>query len=244
MHQHSVLIDQGHHVGHSSQGGQPDGLQQEIAHPRADFAGPAGLLAQGPGQLEGHARAAQVAERIAAAGQAGMDDGRRLGQLRRRLVVIGDDQLQAELAGQGGLFHGGDAAIDRDQHRRLAVAPGADGLDVQPISFLDAMGHIVADLGPQHLQTEPEDRRAGNAVDVIVAVDHDPPPGDNRLVHEPHRLGAAGQKLRIAQRRKLGIEEGPRGVRIGDAATDEQLGHYGRDACRSLSAAIRSGSWG
>ena len=112
--QHAVLVHQRHDVGHGAQGGQPDGLEQEILHPRGDPLGPAGLLAEGPGQLQGHARAAQAAERIAAAGQPRMDDGRGVGQLRARLVVVGDDQLDAQLAGQGGLLDAGDAAIDGD----------------------------------------------------------------------------------------------------------------------------------
>ena len=105
MHQHAVLIDQRHHVGHRPQGRQPDGLDEEVAHPRADLLRPAGLLAQRPGQLEGHARAAQAAEGIVAAGQPRMDDRRGLGQARAGLVMVGDDQVQAESAGQGGLFH-------------------------------------------------------------------------------------------------------------------------------------------
>ena len=43
-----------------------------------------------------------------------MHDGRGVGQSRPRLVVVGDDQLDVQLAGQGRLFHAGDAAIHRD----------------------------------------------------------------------------------------------------------------------------------
>ena len=73
-----------------------------------------------------------------------MDDRRGLGQHGPGLVMIGDDQLQAELARQGGLLDAGDAAIDRDQQVRLAVAPGADGVGVQPVALLDAVRHVVA----------------------------------------------------------------------------------------------------
>ena len=31
-HQHAVLVDQRHDVGHGAQRGQPDGLHQELAH--------------------------------------------------------------------------------------------------------------------------------------------------------------------------------------------------------------------
>ena len=132
------------------------------------------------------------------------------------------------------LLDGGDAAIDRQQQVRLAVAPGADGVGVQPVAFLDAMGHVIGHFGAQHFQAQPEDRRAGHAVDVIIAVDDDPLAGGQGVVDSPHGLGAARQELRIAQRGKLGVEEVPGAVRIGDAAADQQLGYDGRDSGRSL----------
>ena len=213
MHQHAILIDQGHHVGHRPQGGQPHGLEREVSHPRADLLRPAGLLAQRPGQLEGHARAAQLAEGIGAARQPRMNDRRGLGERGPGLVMIGDDQFQAELAGQGGLLDAGDAAIDRHQQVRLAVAPGADGVGVQPVALLDAVRHVVGRLGAEHLQAQPEDGRAGHAVDVVIAVDDDPLAGGHGVADPPHGLRAAGQELRIAQRRELRLKEVPRAVR-------------------------------
>ena len=75
-HQHAILVHQRHHVGHRAQGGQPHGLDQEGPHRGGDFARPAGLLAQGPGQLQRHAGPTQVRERILAPGQPRMDDRR------------------------------------------------------------------------------------------------------------------------------------------------------------------------
>ena len=117
--QDAVLVDQRHDVGHGAQRGQTHRLDKKILHSRADAFGPAGLLAQGPGQFHGHARAAQSAEGIIAAGQTRMDDGRGRGQPRARLVMVGDDQLDAQLAGQLGFVATADAAIDGHQHLGL-----------------------------------------------------------------------------------------------------------------------------
>ena len=101
--QGAILVDQRHHVGHGAHRRQTGRLKQKRLHPLADALGRAGLLADRPGEFEGHARAAQTAERIVRAGQPGMDDRGRPGKLGPRLVVVGDDQFQATLAGGGGL---------------------------------------------------------------------------------------------------------------------------------------------
>ena len=110
--ENAVFIDQRHDVGHGADRGQADGRHQKVPQRLADALGLAGPLAEGPGQLERHARAAQAAERIAVPRQPRMDDRRRVRQSRGELVVIGDDQLQAQLAGQRRFGNAGDAAID------------------------------------------------------------------------------------------------------------------------------------
>ena len=163
-----------------------------------------------------------------------MDDGRRLGQLRADGMVVGDDQFQAALAGGDGLLHAADAAIDGDHQRRPAVAPGAHGLAIQAVAFVHAVRHVVADFGPQQFQAEIEHGGARHAVDVVVAVDHDPLFGLDGRMDPLGRLAAAGQGLGVIQVRELGIEERAGLGRIGDAAADEQLGNHVRHARRAL----------
>ena len=172
-HQHAVLIDQRHDVGHGAQGGQPDGLHEKILHSRGDPLGPGGLLAERPGQFHRHARAAQTAERILAARQSRMNDRRGLGQTKAGLVVVGDDQFDAQFPGEDRLVDAADAAIDGHQQFALVGGQRADGLAVEPVAFVDAMGNVVAHVGAEQFQAEPEDRRAGHAVDVVIAVDED-----------------------------------------------------------------------
>ena len=159
-----------------------------------------------------------------------MDDGRGVGQLGARLVVVGDDQLDAQLAGQGRLFHAGDAAIHGDDQLGPVGGQAADGLGVQPVAFVDAMGDVVAGLGAEQFQAEPEDGRAADAVDVVVAVDGDRPPGRDRVEDPLGGRGAAGQRAGIAERGEFRVEEVAHGRRIGHAPADQQLGHHRRDS--------------
>ena len=75
-------------------------------------------LPQRTGQLPGHRRAAELLERIAVDRR--MKD-RAVGQLRARLMVVGDDHLHAQRAGKRDLLDSGDPAIDGDQQRGAAL---------------------------------------------------------------------------------------------------------------------------
>ena len=68
------------------------------------------VFEQRVGQLERHADAGQVGERIAP--QLGVDDDA-VGQLPDGLVVVGDDHVEAELAGVLDLGVRADPAVDR-----------------------------------------------------------------------------------------------------------------------------------
>ena len=95
------------------------------------------------------------------------------GSSARELVMVGDDQLQAQLAGRLRLGQAGDAAIDRDDQRRPALGQRPQRLVVQPVAFFEPIGHVVRHIGPEQPQADNEDRRAGHAVGVVVAIDDD-----------------------------------------------------------------------
>ena len=160
-----------------------------------------------PGEFHGHARAAEAAEGIVAAGQSRMDDGGGLGQLRAGLVVVGDDQFDAQFAGEVRLVDAADAAIDGDEQFALVGGQRADGLGVQSVAFVDAMGDVVADVGAEQFQAEPEDGGAGHAVDVVIAVDDDSPSCGDGGMDAAGGLFAAGQQVGIAQGGELRIEK-------------------------------------
>ena len=86
----AVLADERHDVGQRADGGDLDEARQPALAP--------GLPAERLHQLQGHADARQVLVRIRAVVALGVDDGERRRQLGVRLVVIRDDQVDAELA--------------------------------------------------------------------------------------------------------------------------------------------------
>ena len=120
---------QRHDVSH---GGQSDEIQVERRRrarvPRRTSRGvpPGGRMPDASrrraSQLPGDRRPAQLGERVAV--ERGVQD-RAVGQLRARLVVVGDDDLHPELPCQAHLLHRGDPAVDGDQQRGSALRPGA-----------------------------------------------------------------------------------------------------------------------
>jgi len=229
VHKDPVLVQQRHDVGDGPQGGQPHGLQEKIAHGRSDLARAAGLLADGPSHFQRDAGAAQPAKRIRRAGQAGVDDGRRLGESRAWLVVIRDDQAHAPLLRQRGLFAACDPAVDRDDQLRALVGEPGNGLAVQAVPFVEAVGQVVPHLGAQQLQALAQDGGAAHAVDVVVPVDHYATLLPDRLPDGLGGLRATGQAGRVTEVGQPAVEELPGLARVGDAATDQQLGDDGRD---------------
>ena len=171
----AVLAVERDDVGDRRQGDQAERPDQEVAEVGRGLLAVAEALADLPGELERDPRAAEVAAGVGAAGQARMDDhvGRR--ELGADRVVVGDDQLDAQLARERGLGDRRDAAVDRDDQRvRLRLGQLAEGLGVDAVAFLDPVRDVVDDVaGTGQLQAGPEDARAADAVDVVVAVDDD-----------------------------------------------------------------------
>ena len=77
---------------------QPHGTDQEVAQMRRGTLAVAEALADLPGQLEGDARPAEIAAGIGATRPSRVDDNGRLGKVGADRVVVGHDQLDAELA--------------------------------------------------------------------------------------------------------------------------------------------------
>ena len=75
----AIFVHERYDVSDSSDGSNPDGGHQAITHSFSDPFGITGSLAKCPGQLEGHAGAAQAVERIIVSRQARMDDCRGVG---------------------------------------------------------------------------------------------------------------------------------------------------------------------
>ena len=174
---------------------------------------------------------AQTAERIHRAGQPRMDDGRRLRKAVRQLVMVRDDQFQPRLARGHGLCDAGDPAIDGDRPSTCPAPPDLrERLVVQAVAFVQAVGHVIADVGTQQLQAVVEQPGGRHAVDVVVAVDHDPPPAAIGRMDALGRLANTRQQVGFAQAGQLHLEERPHVLGIRDAAAQQQLRQDRRDA--------------
>ena len=85
-------------------GGQPDGLEQEVPHPRArPRLAPLACWQRAQASFKATPAPLRPSNGIVVAGQGRVDDRGGLGQLPAGLVVVGDDQFQAALAGRARL---------------------------------------------------------------------------------------------------------------------------------------------
>ena len=71
-----------------------------------------------------------------------VNDGISLGQLIADLVVVGNDERNAELLCSGGLLNGRNAVIDRNYQLDSALGKLLDGGDIQPVALGEPVGHI------------------------------------------------------------------------------------------------------
>src|SRR5438552_176368 len=113
------------------------------------------------------------------------------------MVVVGDDEIDAELARERGLAHGGDAAVDGHDDARPIRGELAERLAVEAVPLLVAVRDVRADDRAELAERTDEDRRAGDAVDVVVPVD------DDALASRERTVEALDRPVQIAHRRAL-----------------------------------------
>ena len=230
VHENAVLVQQRHHVGHRAERRQTDRLQQKLAQVRADLGRLAGAAAQRPGKFERDGRSAQIAERIAMAGQTRMDDGRGAGEFRTGLVMIGDDELDTQLLGGERFACAGDAAVDGNDERGAGILELRERFVADAVSVVEPAGQVIADIAAEQLEAAIDERGGGHAVGVVIAVDDDAAAGFDCAKNAIDRLRNARQLVGIAQAAEPRIEKTAGLIGVGDAAGQEQLGHDGGDA--------------
>ena len=168
----AVLADERHDVGERADRGDLD----EAGQPALA----AGLRAERLHQLQRHADAGQVLVRIRAVVPLRVDDGERRRQLGVRLVVIGDDQVDAELARAARGVGAANAAVDRHDERDAVGVQPLDRRRLQAVAVAQPLRDEVDDVGAEQLERAAQDHRRRDAVDVVVAVDGDPLPARDR----------------------------------------------------------------
>ena len=141
----AVFLGQGGHVGHRTKGDQVEqvvGVKVTLA-----FAEGGSLFdhKQGLGQLVGQADTGQSLGGIGAAGLARAEDSVGGGQRLGRFVVVGDDDVEAELAAVNRLHLGSDATVDGDDHLEAILGQLFQRVLVDAVALFKAVRDIWLD---------------------------------------------------------------------------------------------------
>ena len=167
-------------------------------------------------------------------------------QLGVRLVVVGDDEVDAELARPERRLGAADAAVHRDDERDAFGVQPLDRRRLQAVAVAHPFGNEVHDVAAEQLERAAQDDGGRDAVDVVVAVDGDAllarDGGQDAIDRDLH----VGQRHRVVQVLERGVEEPRRALGIVEPALAQQARHDGRDADgrsqprrRALVAALR-----
>ena len=153
------LAVQGHDVRH-----QPQAEQIGIAVQQ-----PLLVAADGGGELEGNAHAGQAGVGIGAVRAVGVHHRNGAGQLRLALVMVGDDQVDAQAAAELRFLVRRDAAVHRDDQVDLPARELADGDLIETVALLQPRGNIAGDAGAEASEKVGHQGGGGDAVHVVVA---------------------------------------------------------------------------
>ncbi len=223
-HERAVVAVERRHVGDGAEGDQI----QLGAESRAEAGDEAERQARAaePGVVERAVRPMRVQEGVG----------------RQRLVgdqvVIDHDDVHAPLASAGDARMIGRAAVTGDQQVGVAAEAAVESRVGEAVAALEAVRGVGLHLGAELLERVGEDRRAGGAVDVVVAEERDPLALATRGGQSVGGGGAVGHHRGIAQVRQPRLEEGT-GGRAGEPPLQEDL--RGRRADPHLGGQRRRG---
>ncbi len=154
-----------------------------------------------------------------------IDHRERVRQFGVGLVVIGDDQIHAQLARAPRRFRAADSAVHgHDQADPVRVQPlHRDRL--QTVAVLQPLGDEMRHLAAEQLNRAPQDDRGRDAIDVVVAVDGDALLAGDRGEDTVHCHRHVSQRHRIVQMIERGVKEPRRRLGISEAALTQQPRH-------------------
>jgi len=136
---------------------------------------------------------------------------------------------------------GADSAVTSQKELRPQSARDFDRAFMDAIAFFDAVGHVGLDPHADAGEEAVENGRAGDTVDVVVAVDEDKLAsllGAQDLVPG---MGVVGQQARVVKVVEAGMEETLRFSRVGNAALNEKGGDDVGDAQLAFQDRFRRG---
>ena len=88
-------------------------------------------------------------------------------------MVVGDDQVDPQRSGPIGGIDRGHVAVDGNDNAAPHLLGALDAASLESVSVVDAVRHEVVDVGAKGTQRHQQHNRAGDSVDVVVAVDDD-----------------------------------------------------------------------
>ena len=164
-HQGAVIMGQGHDIGDGTQCRQVAIVLDHLI---------AVVPFQGADQLERHTHAGQPLEWAGTIGAMRVHHRHCIGQGLPGLVMVGHHHINAQTVGMGDLLMGRNAVIHcDDQPDPPDIVQEVDGFGIEAIALLLPVGDIVDHIGAHRLQIAVQQRCGGDAVAIVVAVDHD-----------------------------------------------------------------------
>ena len=161
--QHAVFAHQGHHIGYSAQG------HQVAVFPEYFFL----ISGDGSGQLKGYAHTGKVREGILRILPMGIYHGHSLRQNVLALMVVSDDQINAQFPAFFCFLYGGDAAVHSDNEVYILGFEIVDGGHVETIALFQPGWNIPDTVCAAIGEIIRQETGGSNAVHIIVAVDGD-----------------------------------------------------------------------
>lgn len=174
----AVLVNERDDVGDGSEGGEDEEIDEGGAERGGDGIRFAVEGRESPGEFVGDSGAAEFSEGVLRVWSSWVDDGEgawHVVHLRGWVVVIGDDEVDAEVFGFDCGVDGGDAAVDGDDDLCSGLGECFDCGFVEAVAFIDAVGDVGGDLSvwcddSEHVD---EDGGGGDAVDIVISEDDD-----------------------------------------------------------------------
>ncbi len=183
------------------------------------------------GEHQGHAGAGELLFDRGIAGTPRVHERVRVRKLRRWVMVVGHDEIDAEVARERRLLHRGDAAIDAHDDLGAILGQLPERRGVQAVALFVP----IRDVRPDHYAELPEradeDGRPAYAVDVVVSID------DDALASRERTTEPLDRAIQIEHRRTLfgrlcGEKRGH--VARGEAAAGEDLSDERGDTIRHI----------
>ena len=125
------------------------------------------------GQLECHADARHLQNRLGLLLPVRVDDCGGLGKLELAFMVVGDDELHAELPAQSRLLVCRNAAVDGDDQLHILLVERPHGNFVEPVALFEPCGNVACHMSAALSEKVRQKTRGCNAVYVVVSEDAD-----------------------------------------------------------------------